>query len=335
MGMLSAIKTLPRVIRQGGGKLLFKLNKNKPQILFATGVAVTVGGFVWAVVNARKIDSVIEEGENAVNDIQYRIDEASNPENNLDEKQLETTLSALGKEMRKAKRDNIVKMVFLMGIPCLVFSGGIFLIIGGFKVLFVRFGKVSMALASLQEIFERYRRMNIEEHGEECDRRYRYGIVGETEVETTITDPNGDEQTVKCKVPVVDPDRRASLYSFEFSENFSRKCPKDPVCTISYLRSSEKYWNVWMASTGKPVTLSMILDDLGITLDPDDPMNDYILVAGWRPNGDGDNKIDYGIMRAVNKPALDMLSNTVMLNFNCDGNIYHSTRYTKDGRKVC
>ena len=114
-----------------------------------------------------------------------------------------------------------------------------------------------------------------------------------------------------------------------------RSCPKDPVNTITFLRFQEKYWNMWMgANDGKPVTLAMILDDLGIELDPNDPKNDYILVAGWRPNGDGDNRIDFGIMRAVNKPTLDMTDNVVILNFNCDGNIFHSTRY-KDGRKVC
>ena len=79
----------------------------------------------------------------------------------------------------------------------------------------------------------------------------------------------------------------------------------------------------------------MVLEDLGIELDPDDPMNDYILIAGWRPNGDGDNQIDFGIMRAINKRTLDMQENVVMLNFNCDGNLYHSSRYDKNGRKVC
>lgn len=92
---------------------------------------------------------------------------------------------------------------------------------------------------------------------------------------------------------------------------------------------------MWMGANGKPVTLSMVLDDLGIELDPNDPANDYILIAGWRPNGDGDNRIDFGIMRAINKPTLDMTENVVVLNFNCDGNIYHSTRYDKNGKKVC
>ena len=192
---------------------------------------------------------------------------------------------------------------------------------------------MSTSLALLREAFEKYRQMNIAEHGEECDRRYRYGIIGETEAETTFIDQNGEEQKTVCKVPIIGGDK-ASLYSFEFSENFSRKCPRDPVSTISFLRSQEKYWNMWMGSTQKPVTLAMVLDGLGIELDPDDPANDYILIAGWRPNGDGDNKIDFGIMRATNKPAIDMIENVVMLNFNCDGNIYHSTRYTKDGRKV-
>ena len=335
MSMLSMVKNLPIAIRRGGGKVIFKLSKNKPQILFGAGAVITVGGFVWAVINARKMNEVIDEGEAAIEDIQLRIDEAKNPENGLDEKQEKTTLAVLEKDLRKAKTDNILKMFFLIGLPTVTFAGGLSLMVGGHLILFRRFGAVSASLASLEQIFERYRRMNIQEHGEECDRRYRYGIVGEAEVETTMTDPDGKEQAVQCKVPVVEAGSASSLYSFIFSEEFSRKCPKDPVNTISFLRCQEKYWNMWMGATGKPVTLSMVLDDLGIELDPNDPAKDYILIAGWRPNGDGDNKIDFGIMRAVNKPAIDMTENVVMLNFNCDGNIYHSARYDKNGRKVC
>jgi hypothetical protein len=133
----------------------------------------------------------------------------------------------------------------------------------------------------------------------------------------------------------VDGEGGLGLYTFEFSENFSRKCPKSPINTISFLQSQEKYWNMWMKTTGKPVTLNMVLDELGIEMDPDDPMNDYILIAGWRPNGDGDNRIDFGIMRAINQKAIGMEENVVMLNFNCDGNIYHSARYDRDGNKIC
>lgn len=334
MGMLSLMKNLPKVIKRGGGKMIFKLNKNKPQILVGTGVVVMVGGFVWAIINARKMDDVMAEGEEKVNELQMRIDEAVNPENNLEEKEMKTTLAVLQKDLRKAKTDNILKMIILMGLPCLTFAGGVCLTIGGHLILFQRFGELSTAFAALQQTFDRYRRNNILEHGKECDRRYMYGIVGETEVETTVTDEDGNEKTVQCKVPIVDPEA-GGLYTFIFSEEFSNKCPKDPVTTISFLRSQEKYWNMWMGATGKPVTLSMVLNDLGIELDPDDPAKDYIYIAGWRPNGEGDGHIDFGIMRAVNKPTLDMLENVVMLNFNCDGSIYHSTRFTKDGKKVC
>ena len=91
-----------------------------------------------------------------------------------------------------------------------------------------------------------------------------------------------------------------------------------------------------MKGNHRPVTLYMVLNDLGIEIDADDPRMDYIMIAGWRPNGDGDNNIDFGVMRAVNKPALDLLSNTVFLNFNCDGNLYHSPRYDEHtGRRIC
>ena len=334
MGMLSIAKTLPKIIRHGGSKMIFAVKKAKPEILVFTGGAVVVGSFIWAMIAARKMDSVMEEGNSKIADIQDKIEETVEAGNQLSDAEKKTALSQLSTELRKDKADKIWQMFMLLGVPVIFFAGGMCMMVGGHLLLVRRFGEVSTALAVLQETFNRYRAMNIAEHGEECDRRYRYGITGETEIDTLVTDVEGNEKQMKCTVPVVERDA-ASMYTFIFSEEFSRKCPKDPVCTISFLRSQEKYWNMWMESTGKPVTLGMIIDELGIELDPDDPANDYILIAGWRPNGDGDNRIDFGIMRAVNKRTLNMQENVVMLNFNCDGNIYHSTRYTKDGKKVC
>lgn len=329
MGMLSVVKKVPQIIRRGGGKILFKLDKNKPQILVGAGAVIMIGGFVWAIVNARKIDNVIAEGTEKVEAIQQKMNDISAEGAKTKE------LSVLSNDLRKAKAENIVKMGMLMGPPCLAFMGGMGMALSGHILLLGRFGEVSMALSTLQASFDKYRAMNIAEHGEECDRRYRYGVVGETEVETTVTDENGNEQKVMSKVPIVDELAASSMYSFIFSPETSPKCPKDPVNTISFLRSQQTYWNTWMSATGKPVTLIMILNDLGIKVDYDDPANDYILIAGWRPNGDGDNLIDFGVMRAINKPTLDLIENSVMLNFNCDGNLYHSARYKKDGRKVC
>jgi len=327
MGVLTALRIVPKVLQHGGNKVIFVLRKTKPQILVVGGAIIVVGSFIWAIHNARKIDEVMSESQAEVDDIQEQL-KLAEEEGNKEQ------ISKLCKDLKKAKVKAIYRMFCLMGIPCILFAGGICFIIGGHMILFKRFGEVSAAFAALQQTFDRYRQMNIAEHGEECDRRYRYGIEETNEVTEKITDDEGNEKEVKCLVPVVDKDKAASMYTFIFSPETSHRCPKDPVNIISFLKSQEKYWNVWMQSTGKPVTLSMVLEDLGIDLDPDDPRNDYILIAGWRPNGDGDGHIDYGIMRAINKGVIDMQDNCVVLNFNCDGNIYHSNRYDKHGNSL-
>ena len=329
MGMLSIVKTAPRALVKTCNKLIFKTKKVSPQLMVAGGAIITVGAFVWAIVNARKLDATMQEIDARVEETEAKLQEAK--EQGRDEK----TLKDISKEVAKAKREGIIAICKLMGIPCIMFAGGLIIIIGGHRILLRRFGELSTAFATLKQSYDRYRALNIAEHGKECDRRYMYGITGNEKVTDTIVDENGKEKTVKSEVPVVDPDKIASMYTFEFSPRTSYKCPKDPVNMISFLRAQEKYWNIWMETHGKPVTLAMILNDLAIQVDPDDPRNDYLLIAGWRPNGDGDNKIDFGVMRAINKPALDMLENCCILNFNCDGNLYHSTRYTKDGKKVC
>ena len=334
MGVLSVIKHAPKAAVRLVGKAGFALKKASPQLLVGGGLVVMTGAFVLAIVNARKIDSTIAINEAKMDELEQKrkdIEAAVNITDELKKQQLKE----VEKELNRAKTDGIMRMLWLIAVPSLAFLGGMSMSVGGYVIVVKRFGQLSTFCAGLMESFNRYRQHNIAEHGEECDRRYMYGIVDQVPGTEKVIGENGKEKTVKTLTPVVDPREGSSLYSFQFSEEFSRKCPKDPVNTISFLRSQEKYWNVWMQATGKPVTLAMVLEDLGIELDPDDPMNDYILIAGWRPNGDGDNQIDFGIMRAINKRTLDMQENVVMLNFNCDGNLYHSSRYDKNGRKVC
>ena len=151
MGIISALKNIPKVLKRGGGKMIFKLEKNKPQLLVGTGVVLMVGGFVWAIVNARKIDNVMEEGEVIVNDIRDKITEAES-DVNTDQKEKDTSIAVLKNDLRKAKTHNIAKMTLLIGAPCLVFAGGLSLTIGGHIILFRRFGEVSTALATLPQM---------------------------------------------------------------------------------------------------------------------------------------------------------------------------------------
>lgn len=334
MGMLSVIKAAPKAAIRAVNKTGFALKKVKPQILVGGGIVIAAGAFVLAIVNARKLDSTIAINEAKMDEIEQKKKDIENAVN-IAEEMKKQQLRDVEKELNKVKADGIWKIFCLVGVPSVMFVGGIMMTVGGHMIMVKRFGQVSAALAALQESFSRYRQGVVADYGQGADRKYMYGIVDDVLGKEKITDEKGKEKTVDTLTPVVSKGAGAGLYSFVFSEEFSRKCPKDPVNTISFLRSQEKYWNVWMQATGKPVTLSMVLEDLGIELDPDDPMNDYILIAGWRPNGDGDNVIDFGIMRAINKKTLDMQENVVMLNFNCDGNLYHSSRYDKNGRKVC
>lgn len=331
MGLPSLIKVATSKASKAVAKLTFEVTKNKPQLMVYGGIIITTTAFVVAIINATKIKDTAAVSEAKVDELNSNKEEAlkvsPNTENEI--------IAQYNKDLRKIRLESAWDMFKLMGIPCIMFVGGISLSIGGHRILLKRFGQLSTAFATLQQTFDRYRQMNIQEHGEECDRRYRYGIVGETSGKVEVTDEDGNTKMVKMKTPVVNIDNAASMYTFEYSENTSWKCPKDPVSTIAFLRTQEDYWNKWMKGKFQPVTLYMVLNSLGINVDMDDPNNDYIMIAGWRPNGDGDNNIDFGIMRAVNRPAIQMDSNTVFLNFNCDGNLYHSPRYDKEQRRIC
>lgn len=327
MGALAVIKNVPKVLIRTSNKTLFLLKKARPEILVVGGLAVATGAFIWGMCNARKLDKTMAETKAKVEEIEAKRNDISDDDTK--------SIHEWEKELNKAKADAVWQVFKLIGAPSLMFIGGMSMAIGGHIELFKRFGELSVSFAALQSKFNRYRQLNIAEHGDECDRRYQNGIGLETTTTGTITDENGKEVPVNASV-IKKADRNAAcgMYTFVFSEEFSTKWNRDPIMNISFLKSQERYWNVFLG-TGRVVILKNVLDDLGIELDPDDPANDYAMIAGWRPNGDGDNSIDFGIMSEVNKPTLDLKENYLILNFNCDGNLYHSTRYTRDGRKVC
>lgn len=334
MGMLSVIKNVPKAVVKVASKTGFLLKKAKPQILVGGGIVVATGAFVLAILNARKLDAAINANEAKMDEMENKKKDIENAVN-ITEDEKKQQLKEIDKELNKIKAEGIWKIFTLIGVPTLAFAGGIAMTVGGHIILVKRFGQLSAAFAGLKESFDRYRRAVIADHGEEADLRYRYGVVDERKETQKITDENGKERNVKTLTPVVDPNKAGSLYTFEFSQKTSVKCPKDPLNMISFAQCIEKILDTRMHTRGVPVTLAEALDELGIEWDADDPANDYILIAGWRPNGDGDNHIDFGIRKAINKDTLEQYNDVLMLEFNCDGNLYHSSRYDKYGRKVC
>lgn len=328
MGLLSvikAVKVLPKVIIKGGHRLGFVVKKASPQLLLVGGVLTASGAFVWAVINARKLNQALLETQEKVELIEAR--RADIPDED------KPSIREWEKELNKAKAQSIWRIFYLVGLPAICFAGGMVMICGGHMILFRRFGALSSAFAALQSKYDRYRQMNIAEHGEECDRRYLYGVTKEAESTAVITDEDGQKHEVKTYVRSIDPENGCGMYTFIFSEETSKLWNRDPIMNISFLKSQEGYWNNYLG-TGKVILLKDVLDGIGIEMDPDDPRNDFTFIAGWRPNGEGDCAVDFGIMREVNKATLDLRENYLVLNFNCDGNIYHSTRYTRDGKKI-
>lgn len=329
MGMLSIVKTvkiLPKLIVKNGHKVAFLVKKASPELLVIGGVATAAGAFIWAVINARKLDRTLQDTQDKVEAIEAKRNDIPDED--------KPSIREWEKELNKAKAESIWKVFYLMGLPAICFLGGIIMICGGHLILFRRFGAVSSALAALESKFKKYREMNIAEHGKECDERYIFGVGKgkDTVTDAVITDEDGQKHKVKAVVPGNDIHQGCGMYTFVFSEEFSKLWNRDPIMNISFLKSQESYWNAYLG-TGKVVTLKDVLDGLEIEMDPDDPMNDYILIAGWRPNGDGDCRIDFGLNQKINKPTLDLKENILYLNFNCDGNLYHSTRY-KNGKRI-
>ena len=106
MGMLSVIKAVPKVVVRNGHKLAFMTKKASPQILVVGGVVIAVGSFIWAICNARKLDSALEESQAKVEEIEARrpmIDDNDKP-----------SIREWEKERNKAKAQGIFRVFYLV-----------------------------------------------------------------------------------------------------------------------------------------------------------------------------------------------------------------------------
>lgn len=186
------------VLQKTFSRSVLQIQKYSPQILTGLGIA----GLVTAGVIAAKQTLKLEETLDASN------------ERLLATKDAVEAGEAAQKDVNKAVARNTVDLVKLYWFPVTLGLGSVVTILVGHRILHQRNLALIGAYTTLEQAFSAYRQRVIEEHGEEADEKYRFGI---RDVEETIDGKKVKSQTVDAGV---------SDYTFIFepgNENWTGK----------------------------------------------------------------------------------------------------------------
>lgn len=301
-------------------KAVAKVNKNKPEILAVCGGAAILVAFGWAIYEAIGVKDVMEETNTEIEEINERYSKKPEPEQAALEKQHT-------KELKAAKIKGVWRVTKKFVGPGATLIVGMGLGAKSIKIFRARNIFLSGALKGTQEAYKFYRQNVREDLGEEADKKYARGIIGEKEIEEKITDADGKEKTVKTKIPVVK--ENDNPWRFEFCEDLFRTWKPSTEQNLFILHCEQEWWKHEFERT-EEVSMYEVLKHLGYKFEVRkagmtkaqyrDFMN-FVRNYGWKKGSGGDEFIDFGIYRAINEPAIRGMSDVVWLEFNCDGNL--------------
>lgn len=310
-----SLKSLTRGVTSKAGRQVLKVQKHSPVLLFATGAV----GFVTTVVLASKatlkMDTILSEFEDDKN----KIIEAPDAAKEIGEDYTE----------EDAKKDSLgikLKLAITIAKAYAPAAGFGILTVACFTsshvILSKRNAGLTAALVAVSKGFDEYRARVVDEFGVEKDLKFRHGLIEKTIVEEG---PNGPE-TKTILAP--DPDKGTSIYARMFAQHTSTQWEDAHMRNQFFIQCQENYANQRLVAKGH-YFLNEAHDALGME------RTDAGQIVGWVDNGEGDNQIDFGVFSTpAGVSFANGERNSVMLDFNVDGPVYHLLTKQKEIREA-
>lgn len=293
-------------------KVGFSIKKHSPEILMATGVVGVVAGTVMACKATTKLSDILDESKDQVEKVHMVAEDKKYADQySAEDAQKDLTIIYTQTAVKVAKLYAPAVLVGVASIGCMLYSH---------RILSKRNVALAAAYATVDKTFKKYRDDVVERFGEKVDKELRYGIKAK-EVDTTVVDENGEEQTVTETVEVSDiPSNQYSDYA-KFFDCGNPYWEKDAEYNLMFLKRQEQYANDKLKANGY-LFLNDVYESIGI------PKTKAGQVVGWvydENNPIGDNYVDFGIYDLHKEAARDFVNGyekTILLDFNVDGNIW-------------
>lgn len=306
-------------------KFGFQLKKHSPEIMIVAGVAGTVVSAVMACKATTKVNDILEESKTKVKQVHEVLE---NEELRYEEvKQEDGALVRVEKYTEEDSKKDLAVIYLQTGLkfaklygPSIVLGAvSITSILASHNIMRKRNVALAAAYTAVDKSFKGYRSRVVERFGEQLDKELRYNIKAK-EIETTVTDENGEEKVVKEVVQVAEVSDH--FYS-DYARCFDNGCTgwtKNSEMNLYFLKRQQEWANKRLKTRGY-LFLNEVYESLGI------PKTKAGQVVGWiydLDNPIGDNKVDFGIYNIHNEAARDFVNGyerSVWLDFNVDGDI--------------
>lgn len=292
-------------------KAKFKVKKHSPEILVVAGVIGTVTSAVMACRATTKLSKILDEAKETEKTTSEGMESGYIADQEYTEEDGK-------KDLRITKVQTGLKVVKLYA-PAVILGGlSITAMLTSNNILRKRNVSLAAAYAAVDKSFKEYRGRVKERFGEELDKELRYNIKAK-EIEEVVKDEKTGKEKVQKKIVNVSDFDDCSEYA-KFYDCGCTGWTKDPELNLMFLRKQQDFLNDRLKAEGY-LFLNDVYDALGIQ------KTKIGQIAGWiynEKNPVGDNYIDFGIYdthREANRRFVNGLERTILLDFNCDGDI--------------
>lgn len=308
MSVNAIVKTMSNSI----SKHTFKLRKHSPEILAVAGAVSTVAGVVFACKATLKVNEVLDDTKEKVDQVHRVIEDESISEEMYSQEDSKKDLAIIYAQtgVKLAKLYAPAVALTVLGIGSMLASN---------NVLRKRNVALAAAYATVDKGFKEYRDRVIDRFGKEVDRELKYNLKSQKITEIETDEETGKQKKVKKNVDVVEGLEEYSSYA-RFFDDGSPCWEKDSEMNLVFLRTQQQYANDLLRSRGH-LFLNEVYDMIGI------PRTKAGQVVGWVYDFDdpnGDNYVDFGIYDVQRPKARDFVNgyeNVILLDFNVDGAI--------------
>ena len=317
MNKTDILNNLNRTFNRAG----LKLKKHSPEILVATGIVTGISAAVMACKATTKASTIIEESKLAIDKIhetdeklkagevvKYETANGTVVEYKPEDVKQDLTITYTQTGLKLAKTYAPAIAMGALSITC---------ILAGHNIMKKRNAGLAAAYVALDTSFKEYRGRVIERFGKELDRELKFNIKAQ-EVEETVVNEDGTEQTITKTVNVVDPNQFSEYARIWDDGNIG--WDKNPEYNRMFLARQQSYLNDKLRTKGH-LFLNEVYDALGFN------RTKAGNVVGWiydEKNPVGDNFVDFGMFDIHDKSKVAFINGnerSIVLDFNVDGPI--------------
>lgn len=287
------------------------LKKVSPKVTFVGGVVFGVGALAMAVVQTFKLEPVIDEAKEQIEDVK------SNEKMELIDHKEAT------KDLGKIYGKTTLKMAKLYSLPFALEVASVAMFLWSNHIYKSRAAAYAAAYAAVSEAFKAYRQRVVDDQGAEKDREYYSGrkkvVTKEVNAET-----GKEEEKVEYF-----HGRPVSQYARIF-DCANINWTTHALTNQAYLKGIQDYCNELLKIRGH-LFLNEVYDQLGFV------RTKAGAIVGWKNGGEGDQYVDFGIWDADGflLNHIDPYEAAIWLDFNVDGpiidDVFDNPEFNYDG----